>query len=1137
MSIINTSVKRPVTVWMFMFAIMLFGVVGFTRLAVKLLPDLSYPSVTIRTAYDGAAPVEVEQLVSKPIEEAVGVVKGLRKISSISRSGMSDVVLEFEWGTNMDMASLEVREKLDTIELPLDINKPLLLRFNPNLDPIMRLAFSLPNATPEQLKSQRTFAEEELKRRLEALTGVAAVRLSGGLEQEVHILLNQQKLTQLNLNADDIKRRINQENINLSAGKVIQSDKEYLVRTLNQFHSLEELGQVIVFRDGQKLVRLNEIATIEDAYKERSDITRIGDYESIELAIYKEGDANTVAVAKKLKAELAKINAMQAEQNQLKVAKASTETDSGAAKDDEQSDGTIVAKAHADDATNKVTAQADEQNLSIIYDQSEFIQSAVNEVTSAAFIGSLLAMLVIYLFLKDIIATLIISISIPFSVIATFNMMYFAEISLNIMSLGGIALAIGLLVDNAIVVLENIDRYKAQGLSRLDAAVKGTKEVSGAIFASTLTTLAVFIPLVFVDGIAGALFSDQAMTVTFALLASLFVALTAIPMLASRQGFKSLPQAQTEQAKPMLTTKWQKVKHYSVAVLTFPVKLLFSYLPAGLLTLAMIIGRFMRWLFAMITKPFLAAFNLVYRAVETVYHSVLKQALKHQVITLIIAISATMGCASLFPRLGMELIPPMNQGEFYVEILLPPGTSVSQTDRALQQLAWSINDMEQVKHAYSQAGSGGLMTSDTARGGENWGRLQVVLNSPQAYAQVKQVLRNTAMKMPELEANIDHPELFSFKTPLEIELAGYDLAQLKTTADRLVSALSQSERFIDINTSLRDGQPEISIRFDHDRLAALGMDAPTVANRVAQRVGGTIASQYTVRDRKVDILVRSELEERNHISDIASMIINPNSSQPIPLSAIADVELQTGPSAINRVSQQRVAIVSSNLAYGDLTEAVAEANQILKAQAIPSSIQARFGGQNEEMEHSFQSLKIALVLAVCLVYLVMASQFESLLHPLLILVAVPMAVSGSVLGLFITNTHLSVVVFIGLIMLAGIVVNNAIVLVDRINQLRRQGKDKIDAISEAAKSRLRPILMTTMTTTLGLLPMAIGVGDGSEVRAPMAITVIFGLCIATALTLLVIPALYGLFDRKQFKVETDKAPDENAAAQLVEERV
>ncbi|MCL1142617.1 efflux RND transporter permease subunit [Shewanella gaetbuli] len=1091
MSIIKTSVNRPVAVWMFMLAVMIFGLVGFSRLAVMLLPDLSYPSVTIRTNYDGAAPVEIEQLISKPIEEAVGVVKGLRKISSISRSGLSDVVLEFEWGTDMDMASLEVREKLDTIELPLDINKPLLLRFNPNLDPIMRLAYSVPQASDKNLKNMRTFAEEELKRRLEALSGVAAVRLSGGLEQEVHILLNQQKLSQLNLNADDIKQRINQENINLSAGKVIQSDKEYLVRTLNQFNSLQELENIIIYRDGQTLVRLNEVAEIRDAFKERTDITRIGQTESIELAIYKEGDANTVSVAQKLQAEIDKIN------------------------------------------------QADESNqLSVIYNQSEFIESAVNEVTSAALIGSIFAMIVIYLFLKNIVATLIISISIPFSVIATFNMMYFAQISLNIMSLGGIALAIGLLVDNAIVVLENIDRYQAQGMSKKQAAIAGCQEVSGAIFASTLTTLAVFVPLVFVDGIAGALFADQALTVTFALLASLFVALTAIPMLASRKGFTPVTTTNNqtdsnnnsniadESANVSVVTKSKLAKLGSIilAVISWPFKLVFQYLPAALLTVAVTLVRFFSWLIGLVTRPLAQGFNFIYEVIAKVYAALLPKVLAKKALTLVVALLITVGAASVIPKLGMELIPTMNQGEFYVEVLLPPGTEVSQTDRVLNQLALSLSENTDVKHTFSQAGSGGLMTSDTARGGENWGRLQVVLANPQAFNSVTSVIRSQAKLIPELDTNIKQPELFSFKTPLEIELAGYDLKSLKQTAESLVDALGESSRFTDINSSLRDGQPEISIEFNHARLAALGLDAPTVATRIAQRVGGTIASQYTVRDRKIDIIVRSDIAERDQVSDINNLIINPNSAAPIPLSAVANIHLQVGPSAINRVSQQRVAIVSANLGYGDLADAVTEAKQILAQQQIPTSINANFGGQNEEMEHSFNSLKIALVLAIFLVYLVMASQFESLLHPLLILIAVPMAVAGSILGLYITNTHISVVVFIGLIMLAGIVVNNAIVLVDRINQLRKQGLNKMQAIIDSAESRLRPILMTTLTTTLGLLPMAIGMGDGSEVRAPMAITVIFGLLLSTLLTLFVIPCLYALFDRKDYSKQNDSTP-------------
>lgn len=1083
MTLINTAVKRPVAVWMMMLAIMLFGMVSFSRLAIKLLPDLSYPTLTIRTLYSGAAPIEIEQLVSKPVEEAVGIVKGLRKLSSISRAGMSDVMLEFEWGTDMDMAALDVREKLDTLMLPLDIEPPLLLRFNPNLDPIIRLALSQPEADTAALKRLRTYAEEELKRQLETLPGIASVRLSGGLEQEVHILLNQQKLAQLDITAQMIRDRIARENINLSAGKVVQGDKEFLVRTVNQFRSLKELGQVIVYRDSQKLIRLSDIADIIDGHKERSDITRIGNRESIELAIYKEGDANTVAVATRLRQALA-----------------------------------------------DMADQPHGRQLDLIYDQSEFIESAISEVTSAALLGSLLAMLVIYLFLRNIIATLIISVSIPFSVIATFNMMHFADISLNIMSLGGIALAVGLLVDNAIVVLENIDRCRRQGMDKLTAAITGTQDVAGAIFAATLTTLAVFIPLIFVDGIAGALFADQALTVTFALLASLLVALTAIPMLASRNISPAAISPHTQQTAKKSESKTppkarRTAWHLAKAIVIYPSQLLFNYLPSLLLTLLLTIGRLIAWVFGQLMRPVSVAFNHLYHLLERCYRQILELALSHRRTTLVLAISASLGSMSLFSKLGVELIPPIAQSEFYVDIQLPPGTDVAQTDAVLQSLAQTIITMPAVKQIYTQAGSGGLMSADTNRSGENWGRVQVTLTDSQAFEPVAAALRQSAYQHPELNANITHPQLFSFANPLEIELSGYNLTQLKNSAADLVSGLSQSSRFTDINSSLKSGQPEISIHFDHQRIAALGLDAPTIATTVASRIGGAVASQYTLRDRKIDILIRSQLHERDQIQDIEQMIINPAADQPLPLQAIADVRLATGPSAINRINQQRVAIVSANLTRGDLSQAVIEAQQLIQQLSLPETIRINFSGQNEEMQASFLSLKIALLLAVCLVYLVMASQFESLLHPLFILLTVPMAMGGSMLGLYLAQTHLSVVVFIGLIMLAGIVVNNAIVLVDRINQLRAQGYPRNRAVRHAAHSRLRPIVMTTLTTSLGLLPMAIGLGDGSEIRAPMAIAVISGLLLSTLLTLVVIPVLYALFDKKSFKPTNEPNSD------------
>ncbi|MFT5164548.1 MAG: HAE1 family hydrophobic/amphiphilic exporter-1, partial [Alteromonadaceae bacterium] len=1090
MKLVDIAVRRPVTIWMFTFAVILFGLVSFSRLSVNLLPELSYPTLTIRTDYVGAAPSEVEQLVSKPIEETIGTVKGVRKVHSISKAGQSDVVLEFEWGVKMDLASLEVREKLDILQMPLDVKSPLLLKFNPSLDPIIRLGLqnSDTDASDSHLKSQRTFAEEQVKRKLESLPGVASVKIGGGLEQEIQVLINQQKASQLNIAVSDIVYRLKTENINQAGGKVEDGAQTFLVRTLNQFENLDDIRNIFIAKREDKNIRLSDIATISDYHKERSSITRVNGNEAIEIAIYKEGDGNTVEVAKRIKEQL------KAMQKQLPP----------------------------------------QYQLTLVYDQSIFIDNAINEVKGAGIIGGILAMFILYFFLKNIWSTLIISISIPVSIIATFNLMYSNDISLNIMSLGGIALAVGLLVDNSIVVLENIARRKSNGENAKVAATQGTKEVAMAISASTLTTMAVFFPLVFVEGIAGQLFSDQALTVTFALFSSLIIAITLIPMLSSRTQItdeKSDPQNIDEYVKPTPpATKPEGKLALMLWYVALPFKwlllLTFRYLPFGLtIAITFIIKGLSKGL-GIVFKPLLWLFDKAYAGFASAYASLLKLALNMRVIFALLVVAICGGSTMLLPKLGMELIPSMSQGEFYVEVTLPAGTPLEQTDATIKKLATVAQQNPQVKNSYALAGTGSLMNASPSQGGDHWGRLNVVLQPGSTLRDEKMVmdeLRMTVTQMPGISAKFGKPELFSFSTPVEIELSGYDLVTLNRFANKVVNKLSENDRFVDIKSTLRDGHPELKVHFDHAKLAQLGLNASDVSDLLSSQVGGDIATQYTINDRKIDILVRTREEDRNSISDIKSMIVNPGSNRPIPLSAVARVSKSVGPSEITRIGQQRVAIVSSNLAYGDLTQAVADAKVALAQMTIPLNIQARITGQNEEMQSSFESLKFALILAIFLVYIVMASQFESFLHPLLILFTVPLAGAGSIFGLYLSGTNISIMVFIGLIMLAGIVVNNAIVLIDRINQLRDDGQDKMSAIFDAATSRLRPIVMTTITTTLGLLPLAVGMGDGAEIRAPMAITVIYGLIFATILTLIFIPVLYSLFDQKRFSPSSPTA--------------
>jgi hydrophobic/amphiphilic exporter-1 (mainly G- bacteria), HAE1 family len=1084
MSIVDIAVKRPVTVCMFTFAIMLFGMVSLSRLALNLLPELSYPTLTIRADYPGAAPAEVEQLVSKPVEESIGVVKGVRSVKSMSKAGQSDVILEFEWGTDMDMASLDVREKLDVLQLPLDVKKPLLMRFNPDMDPVLRLGLTQSDLLSGDLQAHkrlRIFAEEQIKRKLESVDGVASVKVGGGLENEIQVLVNQQKASQLNITMDEIIQRLKAENINSSGGRVQEGSREYLVRTLNQFRDLEQIRNLFVATREGRHIRLMDIAEVQDSHKERDAITRFDGLEGVEIAIYKEGDANTVQVAENVRRRLEQVK--------------------------QELPGNY--------------------QLAKIYDQSRFIASAIEQVKSAGIVGGLLAMVVLYLFLKNLWPTLIISLSIPVSIIATFNLMYAYDISLNIMSLGGIALAIGLLVDNSIVVLENIDRHKQQNTNKAEAAARGTKEVSSAIVASTLTTMAVFFPLVFVQGIAGQLFSDQALTVTFALGVSLVVALTLIPMLASRE---KQPQADTSRHQldlsadnknktPGRLSRIMAVLLWPFAKLVWLISKSIYFISFALSTLVIGTKAFLGKCFGFILRPLLWAFDRLFSAVEGFYAAVLARALKQRILVLISIVGLSLASVLLLPRLGMELIPSMAQGEFHVEVNLPTGARLEQTDTIIAGLTDFTNGLDKVERTYSLAGTGSLMNASSAQGGDYWGKLNVVMSADSSAAdevKIKEQMREYLRTQPGVKAKFGSPQLFSFSTPLEIEITGYELGALSRQADRLVAMMQQQDRFVDVKSSLEAGHPELKIYFNHAKLAQLGLTASEVAKLVSAKIGGEIASRYSIDDRKVDILVRSQADQRDSIADIGNMIVNPGQSPAIVLNAVADIQMSVGPSEITRVGQERVAIISANLAYGDLGEGALAARELVNQLNLPLNMQARVAGQNEEMQVSFDSLKLALLLAIFMVYLVMASQFESLLHPFLILFTVPLACAGSIYGLYLSGTHISVVVFIGLIMLAGIVVNNAIVLVDRINQLRAAGSDKHSAIFEAASSRLRPILMTTLTTTLGLLPMALGLGEGAEIRTPMAVTVIWGLAFATLLTLLLIPVLYSLFDRKAF---------------------
>jgi len=1053
--LIEIATERRVTIVMMMVAIVLFGMVSLGRLKLNLLPDISYPTLTVRAELIGAAPVEIENLLSKPIEEAVGVVRNVRLVRSVSRSGQSDVTIEFLWGTDMDIAGVDIREKLDILLLPLEASRPLLLRFDPSSEPIVRLGLLYKEDVTEvegmseaRLKALRRLAEDRVKPDIEAEEGTAAVKVSGGLEDEIQIRVDQQKLAQLGLSIEQIAERIREENVNLSGGRLEEGDQRFLVRTINEFQNEDEFRNAIIANVEGRAVYLRDVATVERGYKDREAITRVQGRESVELAVYKEGDANTVQVADRVKQRLERIR----------------------------------------------ESLPEDMEIIEIYDQSAFISAAVNDVRTAAFLGGLIAIFVLYGFLRDSRATTTVSIAIPVSVIGTFLLMYMNDISLNIMSLGGIALAVGMLVDNSIVVLENIVRKKEQGLSVTQAAKEGTIEVSSAVVASTLTTIAVFFPMVFISGVAGQLFSDQALTVTFALIFSLIVALTVIPMLASI-GTSSRYDAGDSDTPANWFTRGTAFVVRMFGFVFFALRKLF-------------------WIFLWVPTWLLQRFH---GAIAGIYPGLLRWSLANRGIVILTAAVIFGATMSLVPRLGTELIPQFSQGEFTVNLRLPPGALLAETDRAIQTAQRTAAGIDAVTLTYSVAGTGNRLDANPVDAGDNSGSLSITLADGSGRAvenQAMNAMRAELERLPGVQHEFMRPALLSFASPLQIEISGHNLDDLSSVSQSIVQAMSASDRFTDIKTTIERGNPEIQIVFDQERAAKLGLAVRDIANRIVANVRGELATRYTWRDKKIDVLVRSVDTRQSSIEEIRSLLVNPTSEHPVTLAAVADVSVSTGPSEIRRVGQERVALISANIAYGDLGTAAAEAGNIVASVVMPNGISAIVSGQSEEMQESFESMQFALALAVFLVYLVMASQFESFIHPLVILFTIPLALIGAVLALFVTGTTLNIVAFIGVIMLAGIVVNNAIVLVDLINQLKAEGKQRIEAIMEAGTARLRPILMTSLTTTLGLLPMALGFGEGSEVRTPMAITVIGGLTVSTFLTLLVIPVVYSLMDRK-----------------------
>ncbi len=1036
-----------------------------------LLPDLQYPTFTVRTEYANAGPEEIELLITKPVEESVGVVKGLSRIYSVSSTGRSDVKLELNWDADIKQAAYEIRDRIDSVRLPLDADSPVLLRFNPSTAPIMQVVLMINKKTENlnQLKQIRTLSEQLFKKKLEPVAGVAAVKVSGGLEQEIQVEPDQYKLAQLGISIGEISARLRQENINLSGGAIKQGTQLFLVRTVNQFENLKQIEDIIIRSKGNSPIRIRDVATVSLSHKDRTSINRLNSKEAIEIAIYKEGDANTVEVAQNVKEKLKELKKNLPKNTELKI----------------------------------------------INDQSVFIKDAIGNVTSAAIIGGILAVLVIYLFLQDVLATMVIATLIPVSVVAGFFLMYKADISFNIMSLGGIALAIGLLVDNGIVVLENIASKRKAGLDKLESVKVGTIEVGSAIVASTLTTVAVFLPLVFVKGIAGQLFKDQALTVTFTLLVSLFVALTLLPMLMSlgtkRKFHMSNDEAEAEyQPKTEIGKTLRKSR-----------KFVFNNLLDYVFLVFQTVFKVIAWLFHKILWLPSKAVQNIFAVIAKFYTKLLPWTLRHRFVVLIATIAIFVFTLSIIPKLGMNLIPDLDASTVRVNFKLAEGEVIERTDSIIQKLSKELTALDSIEFVYGIGGQGAKLDVSALSAGENSGQLLIRTEKGYTKSDVEQQVLHVLDKEPGLSSELQAGEYFELSNPIEIEIAGYDIDILKKEARKVRDALSLNEHLVNVDDGLSPGNPEIQIYFDQERIAALGLTNRQVANVVVDKVLGKSETTVHWQDQKIGILIRNPIQQRNSIASVANLLVNPTANNPVTLGDVAEIKIAQGPGQILRRDQDRVIVITADIANTDLSEAVKIATQIIEDSKLSPLVNYKVTGQNKDLQESNNSMIFALLLAIFLVYMVLASQFESFIHPFVILFSIPLAMIGAVWALYLTGTQISVVVFIGLIMLAGIVVNNAIVLIDRIKQLQGEGMYLHDAIVRAGNARLRPIIMTTATTVLGLLPMVVtffgNQNAGAEIRAPMAITVMGGLIVSTFLTLIVVPIIYSL-------VTKDKIP-------------
>jgi hydrophobic/amphiphilic exporter-1 (mainly G- bacteria), HAE1 family len=1012
MALARTSVSRPIATAMAYMIVITLGLISFRHLPVDLLPPIEFPQLNIQVSYGNVGPEEMELIVTERIENAIAGVPNLLSVNSSVSEGSTQIQLRFSQGVNLDEAANDVRAALDRVrrDLPAEMDTPRINRFDPNQQAIVVVGA----LSDRPLAELTRVLERDIIKAFEQIEGVGAIDIWGGVYREINVELMRDRLNSTNVTATDVVNAINRENTNLPGGNVREGMRDLYVRTLGEFTDVEQIANTVVTVIDGNPVRVRDVAHVDFGYADINRYVEIDGRPTIRMGLRKQTGGNTVEVARRVRAEVERINAIRGD-----------------------------------------------LQLRVITDQSEFIQSSIDNVRNSAIWGGVLAIIVLLAFLRNGSATMVVAVAIPISIIATFALLYFGGLTLNQMSFGGLALGVGLIVDNAIVVLENIVRQRQRGKDRTAAALIGTSQVTGAIIAATLTTTVIFLPVVFMQTTTGTMFQELAMVVVFALFCSLLVALTLVPMLASK-----FLTVKPDLPDPASRSRAQRM----------------------------------------------------FDALDVGYGRVVATALNWRGTVAMVTVALVVFSAMMFPRIPFELAPQMDGDELQVRMRMDEGTNIAIMYQYLQSLEDAVRAAVPPNTVLS-------MTNDVRN---NQAQIDIVLTEPGVRSMTAGEIGDTIRRLtqnavPGAEIQVSArgglwmlQRLFrgggggGGGESLELQLRGHEIAIAEDVAQEVIARMETVPGVADADASTRDRRPEQNVRFDRERMAHLGLGIQDIATALQTNVGGRRAGVFRLSGEEIPINVRLRPADRIGVMDLDSIGVRANDGSILPVSVVTTQESARGPSSISRIDGQRVTYITANLETGvALGDAVQAIQRELSQMALPDGFSVYFGGEYEEQQQAQRDFRLAILIAVALIYMVMAAQFERFLDPLIVMFSVPLVIIGVVPTMLLTGTTVNLQSMMGVVMLLGIVVNNAIVLVDYINLMRREeGLAVREAVIEAAKLRLRPILMTTLTTILGLLPLSFGIGTGAELQAALARVVIGGLAASTLITLVLIPVVY-----------------------------